>query len=226
MAQHFSSGPLVNDLLFLRNNHRAIYAFYQPENLKDEGVLRLRMCDEKLWSYLRKHPLSENVMHYIRAAGFDGIFQCETRRVDNALISALVERWRPETRTFHMPFGEVTISLQDVAVLFGLRVEGTVLCGIERKWSNDEIITSFQELTGIEITGEEISSQRINMKFVMDTIEETKLHDNATELQYMSVGGVLTGLKNIESILFHGLAALVQLLQNNCPTLSLLARST
>ncbi|XP_076894305.1 serine/threonine-protein phosphatase 7 long form homolog [Bidens hawaiensis] len=183
MTQRFSSGLLVNDLLFLRNNHRAGYAFYQAENLNDEGVLRLRRCDEKLWSYLRKNPLSENVMRYIREAGFEGIFQCETWRVDNALVSALVERWRPETHTFHMPFEEVTITLQDVAVLFGLRVEGTVLCGIERKWSDDEIITTFLELTGIEITSEEISSQRINMTFVMDAIEETQLLDNATELQ-------------------------------------------
>ncbi|KAM3381818.1 hypothetical protein P3S68_007391 [Capsicum galapagoense] len=36
----------------------------------------------------------------------------------------MIERWRPETHTFHLPFEEVTLTLQDVQVLIGLRVEG------------------------------------------------------------------------------------------------------
>ncbi|QHO56430.1 uncharacterized protein DS421_3g73620 [Arachis hypogaea] len=39
-------------------------------------------------------------------------------------INALVERWRPETHTFHLPHGECTITLEDVAMIFGLRTHG------------------------------------------------------------------------------------------------------
>ncbi|CAI0392611.1 unnamed protein product, partial [Linum tenue] len=39
---------------------------------------------------------------------------------DSGLVTALVERWQPETSTFHMPFGEVTITLEDVTTLAGL----------------------------------------------------------------------------------------------------------
>ncbi|XP_049394812.1 serine/threonine-protein phosphatase 7 long form homolog [Solanum stenotomum] len=46
---------------------------------------------------------------------------------DRALVTAMVERWRPETHCFHLPFGEVTITLQDVQVLFGLRIDGDVV---------------------------------------------------------------------------------------------------
>ena len=44
--------------------------------------------------------------------------------IDRVLVSALVDRWRPETHTFHMPCGEVTITLQDVAMILGLPISG------------------------------------------------------------------------------------------------------
>ena len=44
---------------------------------------------------------------------------------DSALIAALVERWRRETNTFHLPSGEMTITLEDVALLLGLAIDVT-----------------------------------------------------------------------------------------------------
>ena len=39
---------------------------------------------------------------------------------------ALVDRWRPETHMFHLPCGEMTPTLQDVAYLLGLLIIGLV----------------------------------------------------------------------------------------------------
>ena len=43
---------------------------------------------------------------------------------DQSLLSALVNRWRPETHNFHMPFGEIAVMLQDVSMLTGLSLHG------------------------------------------------------------------------------------------------------
>ncbi|KAF8701353.1 hypothetical protein HU200_033683 [Digitaria exilis] len=39
---------------------------------------------------------------------------------DMSLIAALLDRWRPETHTFHLPVGEMAPTLQDAAMLLGL----------------------------------------------------------------------------------------------------------
>ena len=44
--------------------------------------------------------------------------------MDRALVSALVDHWRPETHTFHLLVGEMTPTLQDVSMLLGLRIVG------------------------------------------------------------------------------------------------------
>ncbi|XP_047058106.1 serine/threonine-protein phosphatase 7 long form homolog [Lolium rigidum] len=64
---------------------------------------------------------------YLRAAGLIGlanISRAGLPSIDRALVSALVDRWRPETHTFHMPCGELTITLQDVAMILGLPIAG------------------------------------------------------------------------------------------------------
>ncbi|RYR48516.1 hypothetical protein Ahy_A07g034538 [Arachis hypogaea] len=44
-------------------------------------------------------------------------------RLDELLVSAFVERWHLEIHTFHMPFKECTITLQDVAYHLGLPID-------------------------------------------------------------------------------------------------------
>jgi len=43
-------------------------------------------------------------------------------KLDRSLLTALVDRWRPETHTFHLPCGEMSPTLQDVAMLLGLPI--------------------------------------------------------------------------------------------------------
>ncbi|QHO48083.1 uncharacterized protein DS421_1g02590 [Arachis hypogaea] len=64
------------------------------------------------------------LLSYIREDGFRHAVDLRDFMFDNSLISAFVERWRPETHTFHLPWGEASITLQDVAYHIGLHTTG------------------------------------------------------------------------------------------------------
>lgn len=59
--------------------------------------------------------------------------------VDQSLLAALVDRWRPETSTFHLPCGEMTPTLQDVSYLLGLPLAGSAVGPIDgaQGWAAD-----------------------------------------------------------------------------------------
>ncbi|QHO46710.1 uncharacterized protein DS421_6g189940 [Arachis hypogaea] len=50
-------------------------------------------------------------------------------RGHSALLSALVEPWKPETHTFHLPVSEVTVTLEDVSYILGLPINGEAVTG-------------------------------------------------------------------------------------------------
>ena len=50
---------------------------------------------------------------------------------DYPLMCAFVDRWRPETHTFHLPLGEVALTLEDVALLAGLPCCGIAMGPID-----------------------------------------------------------------------------------------------
>jgi len=43
---------------------------------------------------------------------------------DKGLMCAFVEKWHRDTNTFYMPFGEITITLDDVSSLLHLPIMG------------------------------------------------------------------------------------------------------
>ncbi|XP_015943954.1 serine/threonine-protein phosphatase 7 long form homolog [Arachis duranensis] len=69
------------------------------------------------------------VENYLRATGFYHVSRIGMIRGFHPLLAALVERWRPETHTFVLPVGEVTVTLEDVAHIFGLPIDGEPVSG-------------------------------------------------------------------------------------------------
>lgn len=86
--------------------------------------------DLKLVSHGRKvykigRPTPE-IKGLIVGTGLSPLIRYSVITTDPRLISAFVKRWHRETSTFHLPVGELTITLDDVASLLHLPITGAL----------------------------------------------------------------------------------------------------
>ncbi|KAJ0510285.1 putative protein-serine/threonine phosphatase [Helianthus annuus] len=181
MSYEMHPGPLSNDVLFLYNQHRALEVFKHPESYR--LPINIKRSDRSFWKEVKQNPIGARVEVYIRVAGFGGILDSGYRYLDHALINALVERWRPETHTFHLPFGETTVTLQDVNVLWGLPIEGVPVCGADTPISFSDAASMCENLLGFRPTENQIQGKRISSVRILTEIKSGFSEHDATEEQ-------------------------------------------
>ncbi|KAM0884234.1 hypothetical protein ACQ4PT_031097 [Festuca glaucescens] len=76
-------------------------------------------------------PYDERYTPHIASLGllpFITLVSQSTPNLNAAAITTLVDRWRPETHTFHLRTSEMTPTLQDVSMILGLPINGDPLC--------------------------------------------------------------------------------------------------
>jgi hypothetical protein len=75
----------------------------------------------------------ERYAPFICRAGFLPLARLINRGLplmDATTLTALVDWWHPETHTFHLSSGEITMTMQDVAMILGLPIDDTPVCGM------------------------------------------------------------------------------------------------
>ncbi|KAF1884133.1 hypothetical protein Lal_00046421 [Lupinus albus] len=139
---HIGPDPIIPSLLNLQDDHNG-----------GEVTFRARY---NLWPQVPAKP----VLQVICNTAFGKILDIGRAEINNHLITALVERWRPETHTFHLPIRECT----DI-VTGPTNMDLNVVC---------------YNLLGVVPNERQIVGQHIQMSWLDSTFQQ--LPDDATEI--------------------------------------------
>ncbi|KAG8491684.1 hypothetical protein CXB51_014940 [Gossypium anomalum] len=165
------------------------------------------------------------LMPYLELAGFGSAALTRTFDLRYDLISTLVKRWRPETHTFHLPCGECTVTLEDVALHFGLPMTGMPSRALLGASPGDADSTfselkftwlkaNFQHLS-VNATEEELMcAARAYIMYIIGGVLMPNSSNNKVHLQYLPL---LVDLHNVRSYSW-GSAVLAVLYRKLCRT--------
>ncbi|RWR91080.1 serine/threonine-protein phosphatase 7 long form [Cinnamomum micranthum f. kanehirae] len=169
-------GPEDKSILFEQENHisKEVWDGKEPE------IARCIPWDPKNDSW----TLNTRMRQYIRRTGLHHFSEIEKMKIDHALISGHIERWRPETNTFHFLGGEATVTLEDVAYIYGLPIDGPTVTG--RVWSHWMILEEkFLDLLGVAPDPSKFQGGQINLKWFHDNFKDLpKRPSQAVEIRH------------------------------------------
>ncbi|MQL78888.1 hypothetical protein Taro_011328 [Colocasia esculenta] len=115
-----------------------------PRRPKGKGRMRSRVTWDLCWASYRALPEAQQAQ--IARMGFGHLLSVRPFHLDVPYLEALRERWEEDCKAFIMPCGHMIPTLEDVAYLTGLPVQGEPVAGMERRDYYDDIV----ELLGPE----------------------------------------------------------------------------
>ncbi|KAH1210570.1 Serine/threonine-protein phosphatase 7 long form [Glycine max] len=182
------SDPIEGDVLWMQPKHVSEHVW----NGEADRKLHIRRA---VPTYQGEEQIPEEIVPLLRQCGFYWIIKMGYLKINAALISAFIERWRPETHTFHLRCGEATITLQDVSVLLGLRIDGTPLIGS----TNLDWADLCEELLGVRPQEGELEGSVIKLSWLAHHFSHINIDEgNVEQLQRFTrawilrfIGGVL-----------------------------------
>ncbi|KAH1254114.1 Serine/threonine-protein phosphatase 7 long form [Glycine max] len=178
------SGPIDSDVLWMQPKHVSEHVW----NGEPDRKLHIRRA---VPTYQGEEQIPEEIVPLLRQCGFYWIMRMGYLKIN----AALIERWRPETHTFHLRCGEATITLQDVSVLLGLRSDGAPLIGSTNLvWAD-----LCEELLGVRPQEGEIEGSVVKLSWLAHHFSDINIDEgNIEQLQRFTrawilrfIGGVL-----------------------------------
>ncbi|CAL5202584.1 unnamed protein product [Lathyrus oleraceus] len=115
--EHFWEDPYNRSVLIEYADHVTYRLWYG----KDCPTLKVTSHELKLKNF-PKTPMPEHVRRIVQNFELLAFADCSLTMLDASLLTAFVDRWHKETSSFHLPFGKITITLDDVSSLFHLPI--------------------------------------------------------------------------------------------------------
>ncbi|KAI5658965.1 hypothetical protein M9H77_27758 [Catharanthus roseus] len=84
---------------------------------QDRGILKLRSRYVSMTGWAPSDPA---VVQLAEEVGLSHLRSCMFQHPNSSLLSAFVKRWQPDTNSFHMHWGEMTVILHDVELILGV----------------------------------------------------------------------------------------------------------
>ncbi|KAL0350129.1 UNVERIFIED_CONTAM: Serine/threonine-protein phosphatase 7 long form [Sesamum radiatum] len=171
-------GPRDGTVLSQQSQHRS-------DEILDgdiDEVLQAKRADGKFWRNLREQDLPIRVQQILHQIGFYGVYRCGRIQYDCHLITALVERWRSETHSFHFRVGEATITLQDVQVIWGLPIDGEPVSGTDLERSSVQWQEYCMQYIGFAPEEGALKGSRLQVKAIIDHISHVHITPDTPHL--------------------------------------------
>ena len=124
---------------------------------------------------------------YVISVGFYGIYRLGHIMIDWPLITSLIERWQPETHTFHVPVGKMMITLQDVAIILGLHIDGLAVIGT----CVFDVAALCQELLGVTPPVDAIRGSTISVRWLCSQLSTPPPNADEVTLERSAHGIIL-----------------------------------
>ena len=154
MAFCVNPGPQDPSVLEIQEFHVSQHVWKR----EPDRILRVRHAKTRI----HEDP-PQMILPYLEQSGFIGVAHMGYCSIDHHLITSLVERWRPETHTFHMPQGECTITLEDISIITGLPIDGQAVTGL----TSGDWMGLCERLLGVQPPVEECTGGRLSIPWLI-----------------------------------------------------------
>ncbi|GAU10280.1 hypothetical protein TSUD_422610, partial [Trifolium subterraneum] len=121
-----------------------------PTPRYNERTLKCMNNGKKVIDFVKPDANLEWFWRVVDASRLRPLLKTNYEQVDHGLLTAFTERWHSETGTFHLPLGELTITLDDVSCLLHLPIDGKMLIHVGTSLDQDESVDMCNEFLNFD----------------------------------------------------------------------------
>lgn len=159
-------------------------------NLQERRPLTIRHHGTKLSDWdIEKEP--DGVQLLVKQSGLMNLCKFAPDYVNKFIVSGFVERWMPETNSFHLPFGEMTITLDDIEHICGIPIMGKPVTGMGSKIEYEDMIELMIKTLGcdyeVAVRGTH-ESYAVTLEWIRALFAECPINPTEEELKQRARG--------------------------------------